>query len=375
MSTAARLSSAAEPLTTTPLRASQAMAAITAVGVARINGHGQATTSTASAGRKPLRQSPVLHRQAISVTKAAPSTKGRKIAGQPIGRAFQRGFLPRGLGNQLDDFGQRRCLADFVRDDAERSVLIERSREDFAARCLSTGRLSPVRRALIDGRGSGRDCAVDGHAFAGPNRHRFAFAELADWDIDFATAAQHVGHVGAEIENAANRRLGPIERVAFDALAAQCDEDDESRGRILAEDDGREGRDRKGQLGSDPAFKEAFERLIKNASAAEHGRQECQSKAERRLVSGPGRIAEQPDQQVGRQQRTDDDRQEIDRGRLVMKAATRQSGTRPGRRVVGQKVAGRIGNVVHENVSWRGEVRRAGLQDRRKEKRRSCGGL
>ena len=47
-------SSATEPFTTTPLRASQAIAAITAVGVARISGHGQATTSTASAGRKPV---------------------------------------------------------------------------------------------------------------------------------------------------------------------------------------------------------------------------------------------------------------------------------------------------------------------------------
>ena len=73
----ARRSSATEPFTTTPARASQAIAAITALGVARINGHGQATTSTLSAGKYPADHEPLAIRQPINVNTAVPSTTGK----------------------------------------------------------------------------------------------------------------------------------------------------------------------------------------------------------------------------------------------------------------------------------------------------------
>ena len=74
----ARRSSAIEPLMTTPERASQAIAAMTALGVARTSGQGQATTSTPRAGIQPALQVPDLIRHPPSVAPASSSTTGKK---------------------------------------------------------------------------------------------------------------------------------------------------------------------------------------------------------------------------------------------------------------------------------------------------------
>ena len=65
---------------------------------------------------------------------------------------------------------------------------------------------------------------------------------------------------------------------------------------MLAEQDGRERRNRKRKLSADAAFKEPVKRLVKNSPAAKGGGEQGQSIAKRCLVGRPRRIAEQPDQ-------------------------------------------------------------------------------
>ena len=134
-----------------------------------------------------------------------PEHKRKENPSQAIGGALERSFLLRGLRDELHDFCQRRFGSDFSCHNAERAELIECAREDLAARLFINGQTLPGEGTLVDSRDPGHDGAVDRHAFAGSNRHRFAFANLVDRDIDFPTAPHHVGHVGAKIENAADR--------------------------------------------------------------------------------------------------------------------------------------------------------------------------
>ncbi len=218
---------------------------------------------------------------------------------------------------------------------------------------LVGGQALAGQRTLVDGRDAGRDRAVDGHAFAGTDGHGLACGDVANGNVDLATAADDMRHRGTKIEDAANGRLGSIERIALDAFTAERDEDHERGRHVLAKHDCRQSGDRQGQFRADAPLKEPVERLIEDSPAAEHRRQEGQPKTERRPVSGPRRVAEQADQQVCRQESPDDQRQEIDGRGLIVKArggksAAGLSRTRSRGRAVGQKVAGRIGNVVHD---------------------------
>ncbi len=97
-STRASRSSAAPPLTRTPRRASRAVAASTAAGVARMRAHGQATTSTASVGIRSTADVTPVRYQATNraafvprkTTAEAVSTAGRNI------RAYRSAVRSRG---------------------------------------------------------------------------------------------------------------------------------------------------------------------------------------------------------------------------------------------------------------------------------------
>ena len=154
-----------------------------------------------------------------------------------------------------------------------------------APTALSAGTLSPVERALVDGRDAGRDDAVDGNSLSGTDGHGFADANFVDGNVELASVANDMRDRGAKIEDATNGRLGAIERIPLDAFAAQGDEDDEGGRHLFAQNNGRQSRDRQGQVGSDPSFEQPFERLIEDPAAAEHRRQEGQPKTERLSVS------------------------------------------------------------------------------------------
>ena len=118
--------------------------------------------------------------------------------------------------------------------------------------------------ALVDGRCALGHKAVDGNSLAGPDCHGVADGDVFDRQVDFASVADDVGDRGTKLEDATDRRLGTVERVALDALATQGDKDDEGRRHLLAQNDGRQCRDCQGQIGSDPPLKQTFERTVED---------------------------------------------------------------------------------------------------------------
>ena len=158
--------------------------------------------------------------------------------------------------------------------------MIERAGEDFGPDRFIDRNALAGQGALVDRRRALRDDAVDRDPLAGPDGDRVADANFVDRQVDLAAVADHVRNWGTEVEDPTNRRLGPVKRIALDALPAQRDKDDECRRHLLAQHDGRQGRHRQGQVGSNPSLKQPFERAIKDPGPAEDCRQERQPKAQ-----------------------------------------------------------------------------------------------
>ena len=260
---------------------------MTAVGVAKISGQGQATTKTASAGRKPFDHSPVDHHQPTQRDRGPAEDCRQKQSRQAVGRSFQRRLAFGGLAYQPNDLGERRLVTDFLGHDRQRAELIERAGEDLIAFQLVDRQTLARQRALIDTGLSGRNAAVDGNAFAGSNDDHVSDDNFADRHVRLTPAAQHVRLSRTEVKNAADGPLRPVDGVTFEALAAQCDKHDQCGRRVLPQQDRGQRGNSEGQIGADLACQEALESLVQNPGPAQHRCQQSQPVSPRRAIRLP----------------------------------------------------------------------------------------
>ena len=91
---------------------------------------------------------------------------------------------------------------------------------------------------------------------------------------------------------------------------------------MFPEHDRSQASDRQRKVCSDLPVEQAFERLIQNPRAAEDRRQQRQSEPADRAIRRPTRdadILQEPEQHIRSKQAADQQRQQVDRCRAVMK--------------------------------------------------------
>ena len=103
------------------------------------------------------------------------------------------------------------------------------------------------------------DSSVDGHPFAGPDDHLVAHGQFFDRYVGFRLSDQAMCDAGAELKDAANGPLCPVDGVPLDALSAKCYEYHQCRGDRFTKQNGRQAGDCQSEVGTDPAGEQSFE--------------------------------------------------------------------------------------------------------------------
>ena len=245
-------------------------------------------------------------------------------AGVPIGRSFQRCFLLGGFGDQLNDSRERCVLADFRCFDFQRAELVHRSSKDARAGFFFNREALTGEGAFIDTRIARRNGTVDGDSLAGADDDGLSDLDLGDRHFRFAAVDENSRGRRAKVEDASDGLLSPVDCVTLDAFSAERDEDDQSGGRVLAQNDRGKAGDRQCQVGSNFSVEQTFECPVKNPRSAKNRREQRETEAGELLIltpAGHAGLIEQPDQNVGSEENRDGRRQQVNRRRAVMKTA------------------------------------------------------
>ena len=206
VSHSASRSSAAPPLIRTPCRASQAMLARIAAGVARTRAHGQATTSTATV-REPDVGPAERGSRPASVSAGDDLDHRQEVPRQAVGRPLERRLAPLGLGDQPEHLAERRLVADLLGPDLDHAELVDRPGVDRVARPLVDRQRLARQRRLIDGRPARDDRPVDGDPLAGPDDDEVADDDLRGRDLDLDPVAADPGGARGLVEQPVDRAL------------------------------------------------------------------------------------------------------------------------------------------------------------------------
>ena len=158
------VSIAPAPLTITPARAARERPETSAIGAARISGHGVATTTTASA-----RTGSPLNAQARPATRIV---AGRKNAGVAVGHPHERRALRLGLLDQPHERRVRALAGGPVGADVERRAGVCRTAEHRHPARGRLGQRLAAERARVDHRLGADDRSVDRNDLAGPHERR-----------------------------------------------------------------------------------------------------------------------------------------------------------------------------------------------------------
>src|SRR5262249_33128878 len=132
----------------------------------------------------------------------------------------------------------------------------------------------------IEGGVSFEDDAIGRHARPRLDDNAVARLQLADLDADLLAVAPQPAATRRDLAQAAEGPLRPLAAGAFEHLAAHADEDDLGSDKRLADQDGRDTRQRQGEVGPEPSLEQAFERIVKDARAAQHGGDQGKTVAE-----------------------------------------------------------------------------------------------
>ena len=201
-------------------------------------------------------------------------------------------------------------------------IVVDRAGQHLIARAFVDRQGFAGQRAGIDGGASIEDDAV--HRNLGPWLDDDAIADLQILGEDaFLLAVLELPAADRkDLDDLADRPLGPVERERFQALAEHADEDDLGCDEPFLDEDRRQERDGDGEIGADLFVEQSVQREVDDAGPAENGRDHGESDAE--AESGPqiarAELQERPAspiaearQQVQREQHRQQPRHQIER--------------------------------------------------------------
>ena len=187
--------------------------------------------------------------------------RGQKQTCQSIGGPFDRS-LPLGcLGHQRNHLSQLRLVTDLASRDHQGAKLVECSGENGIAGFLVNRQAFTGQRRLVDGGGARVNQPIDGESFAGPDDHQVVGLEFVDGHVVFLTVDQAMGEAGAQLEDATDGSLCPVDCVPLDAFTAQGHEHHQGGGDRFTQQDGGQAGDCQGEVGTDASGEQPFQRL------------------------------------------------------------------------------------------------------------------
>ena len=222
----ASVSSAPPPFTMIPRRAAREIPATTAMGTARISGHGVATTSTRQrpdgvAGEQP---GGARDRQ----------RHGDEDHGVPVGHSHERRLLLLRLLDQAHDTRVRALGGSGHGSEVDGRSRVHRSGSDrISFGPLGRAGLAGERR-LVEHAGRHQH-AVDRDDLAGLHEQAVARPHVVDRADDQLAILVSRDHLGSAIEEGGELAVGPSVRVGLKRLAAGEHQRDHGTGQVLAE--------------------------------------------------------------------------------------------------------------------------------------------
>ena len=148
----------------------------------------------------------------------------------PVGQPLDRRLRPLCLADQPDDLGQRRLIAHSGGADTDTAREVDRRAEDLDALGLLHRHGLAGEHALVDGRGSGQDLAVDGDLLAGTDHHDVVGPELARVDVAELFAELEVSDLGLELDQGADGGHGASAGPGLEELPQPDEGNDHGRG-------------------------------------------------------------------------------------------------------------------------------------------------
>ena len=242
----------ARPLTTTPARAARESPDISAIGAARISGHGVATTNTASA-----RTGSPETVQAIAATSIVSGKEEQRVA---VGDPYERRPLLPGL---LDKPHERRVGALGRR--AERAQLEggacgRRAAADVAAAMDRDRQRLAGQRRLVDDRLVALDHPVDRHHLARAHEHDVVGGDLVDRHLHELIAAAKSADARGPLDQRRQLTPRPPVRRLLQRVPAREHQRNHSARQVLAESERARHRDERDRVDADVAAQQRAQR-------------------------------------------------------------------------------------------------------------------
>ncbi len=131
--------------------------------------------------------------------------RGDEDARNGVGEALDRRLGALRLLHQADDTGQHGVSADLGGLHAQHARLVDRGADDRVTCTLLDREALARQHRFIHGRGSRQHHAVGRHLLAGPDDQLVADPDVLDGEVHLAPVAHHVGDVGAQADQPADR--------------------------------------------------------------------------------------------------------------------------------------------------------------------------
>ena len=154
-------------------------------------------------------------------------------AGDAIRQSLDRRFAGLGVLHHADDLAKRRVLADARGAERDAAGGVDGAADDFVAGFLGDRHRLPGEHRLVQGRRPFGHDAVHGNALARLDDHRVAHLHRLDGDVGLFAVAAHVGQLGPEPGEPANRFGGTALGAGLQQTAEEDQGDDRRDGFVI----------------------------------------------------------------------------------------------------------------------------------------------